>query len=295
MRFHFKKIIACLLAVCLTCSAFAGCGKNSGEESGNTAPGKGEKPQETRYITFAGHEYPINEKVPANEYDASLFRVDGSYARYGDHSLLGVDVSSFQDEIDWGEVKASGVDFVMVRVGYRGHTEGLLHEDNRFRENMANAYKAGMKIGVYFFGQAITLDEVAEEADYVLDLIEPYRDTITLPVVYDWEHAAWDTRTVGTDPEKIVDIMNYFCNRMEDAGYRSMLYINNWMAYQELDIVKIQHRDWWLAEWFVDDGNPAPTFYYKYEMLQYSSRGSVPGIPAEVDMNILFEDYTEEP
>ncbi|MBR2671215.1 MAG: hypothetical protein IKE27_03365, partial [Oscillospiraceae bacterium] len=179
MRFHFKKIIACLLAVCLTCSAFAGCGKNSGEESGNTAPGKGEKPQETRYITFAGHEYPINEEVPANEYDASLFRVDGSYARYGDHSLLGVDVSSFQDEIDWGEVKASGVDFVMVRVGYRGHTEGLLHEDNRFRENMVNAYKAGMKIGVYFFGQAITLDEVAEEADYVLDLIEPYRDTIT--------------------------------------------------------------------------------------------------------------------
>ena len=290
MQISFKKIISCLLVLCLICAASA-CGKSNDEES--QTPGKGDKPEEPRYITFAGRQYPINDNVPANEYDPALFTVENGYASYGEDSLLGVDVSSFQDEIDWGEVKASGVDFAIIRVGYRGHTEGLLHEDNRFRENMANAYKAGLKIGVYFFGQAITLDEVAEEVEYVLELIEPYRDTITLPVVYDWEHAAWDTRTVGTDPEKIVDIMNYFCNRVEDEGYMSMLYINNYMAYDELDIEKIQHRDWWLAEWFVDDENPAPTFYYKYEMLQYTSRGSVPGIPAEVDMNILFKDYSE--
>ena len=296
MRSLPRKIISSILILCLLVS-LAGCGKKKQQEispvSRSDRSDSLSEPEEQMFIEFAGHDYLVDQSVRKNEYDPALFVTDDGYLRYGDNSIVGVDVSSFQDEVDWNAVKASGVDFVIVRIGYRGHTEGLLHVDNRFRENMRNAWNAGMKIGVYFYGQAVTVEEAEEEAEYVLELLHPYDYKITLPVVYDWEHATWETRTVGTDKEVIMDCITTFCSRMAGAGYEPMVYISCYMAYAEFDLSRIKDYKWWLAEWFMDDERELPSFYYHYDMLQYSSRGQVPGIDAEVDMNIIM-DYGED-
>ena len=143
------------------------------------------------------------EGMPLNPYDRAGFSLDEkgrvTYERDGIQAKTGVDVSTYQQEIDWEAVADDGIDFAILRLGYRGYTEGGLFPDQTFQTNLRGALDAGLDVGVYFFSQAITPQEAEEEADYILSAIEGYN--ITYPIAFDWEPISPgnDARTDGLD------------------------------------------------------------------------------------------------
>ena len=232
------------------------------------------------------------ENVPKNIYDFSCLSTDEDTGlkKYNDEkngitSKMGIDVSEFQGgDIDWKQVKDSGIEFVIVRVGYRAYGEsGELVKDAMFEQNIEGALEAGLEVGVYFFSQAITPGEAVEEAEFVLDLIRPYK--ITGPVVYDTEEIKGDTaRTDGNTRQEFTNYCKVFCDTVEHAGYDSMIYANmKWMAFT-LDMEELTDYDFWYADYHELPQNP-----YDYAIWQYSETGAVPGINANVDLNIWFE------
>ena len=232
------------------------------------------------------------ENVPKNIYDFSCLStdVDTGLKKYNDEkngitSKMGIDVSEFQGgDIDWKQVKDSGIEFVIARVGYRAYGEsGELVKDAMFEQNIEGALEAGLEVGVYFFSQAITPGEAVEEAEFVLDLIRPYK--ITGPVVYDTEEIKGDTaRTDGNTRQEFTNYCKVFCDTVEHAGYDSMIYANmKWMAFT-LDMEELTDYDFWYADYHELPQNP-----YDYAIWQYSETGAVPGINANVDLNIWFE------
>ena len=232
------------------------------------------------------------ENVPKNIYDFSCLSTDEDtgFKKYNDEkngitSKMGIDVSEFQGgDIDWKQVKDSGIEFVIVRIGYRAYGEsGELVKDDMFEQNIEGALDAGLEAGVYFFSQAITPGEAVEEAEFVLDLIRPYK--ITGPVVYDTEEIKGDTaRTDGNTRQEFTNYCKVFCDTVEHAGYDSMIYANmKWMAFT-LDMEELTDYDFWYADYHELPQNP-----YDYAIWQYSETGAVPGINANVDLNIWFE------
>lgn len=232
------------------------------------------------------------ENVPKNIYDFSCLSTDEDTGlkKYNDEkngitSKMGIDVSEFQGgDIDWKQVKDSGIEFVIARVGYRAYGEsGELVKDAMFEQNIEGALEAGLEVGVYFFSQAITPGEAVEEAEFVLDLIRPYK--ITGPVVYDTEEIKGDTaRTDGNTRQEFTNYCKVFCDTVEHAGYDSMIYANmKWMAFT-LDMEELTDYDFWYADYHELPQNP-----YDYAIWQYSETGAVPGINANVDLNIWFE------
>ena len=198
-------------------------------------------------------------------------------------SRLGIDVSEYQPEVNWNQVKASGVDFVMIRLGYRGYGEkGILAEDAMFETHMKNAAAAGLDVGVYFFSQAITEEEVLEEAEFVLDRIKNYE--IKCPVVFDTEEIKFDTaRTDNLTPEEFTNNCVVFCDAMKAAGYDTMIYANmKWLAFT-LQMDKLTAYDKWYADY-----EPVPQCPYEIAMWQYTETGKVPGIEGNVDLNVWF-------
>lgn len=232
------------------------------------------------------------ENVPKNIYDFSCLSTDEDTGlkKYNDEkngitSKMGIDVSEFQGgDIDWKQMKDSGIEFVIVRVGYRAYGEsGELVKDAMFEQNIEGALEAGLEVGVYFFSQAITPGEAVEEAEFVLDLIRTYK--ITGPVVYDTEEIKGDTaRTDGNTRQEFTNYCKVFCDTVEHAGYDSMIYANmKWMAFT-LDMEELTDYDFWYADYHELPQNP-----YDYAIWQYSETGAVPGINANVDLNIWFE------
>ena len=256
-----------------------------------------ETTQETtlEFITDAnGNRVPLYGDVESAQLDAVNFlRDDKNRVYYADptvHTFTGVDVSVFQGDIDWKKVKADGIDFVMIRAGFRGYgANGTLNEDARFRENCKNALAAGLKVGVYFFSQAITQAEAVEEARFVLDIISEYN--ITYPVAYDWETIEYDSaaRTKDMTTSQITACANAFCSVIENAGYETVIYFNRELGYFNYDLSKINNYHFWLAEYF-----STPSFYYDYKIWQYTDKGSVDGINGSVDLNISLVDYSSK-
>lgn len=200
-------------------------------------------------------------------------------------SLLGVDVSIHQNDIDWAKVKESGIDFAMVRLGFRGYGTGEAQLDENYAQNINGARAAGLDAGVYFFSQAITVDEAIEEAQMVIDSIAGL--DVNYPVVYDWEIIYGDSaRTDNVPVDTLTDCCIAFCEAIKDAGYTPMIYQNKKTSMFKLDLERLNNYDFWLAEY-----NPDPTYYYDFAMWQYTSEGSVPGIKGNVDINISFKDY----
>ena len=145
----------------------------------------------------------LEPTVPENSYDPAGFYEEGGFKRYKSEDTLasvGVDVSSHQQEIDWELVAANGVEFAMIRVGYRGYTEGEIQSDDYFVQNIEGARAAGLDVGVYFFSQALDEQEAIDEANYVLEQIKPY--SLSYPVIFDWEDIEADARTDGMDSPK---------------------------------------------------------------------------------------------
>ncbi len=215
---------------------------------------------------------------------------DGVVSYLGEGAMLrrGIDVSDHQGEIDWQAVAASGIDFAMVRVGWRGYGQGTLNEDERFRENIEGAQAAGLDVGVYFFSQAVSVLEAAEEAVYTAHLLENY--TLDLPVFFDWEFIGTEpARTDGTSTETITAACTEFCSLLRGEGFQVGVYTYIPAVYQHYDLNALSG----LMVWMGDLGT-WPEFYYEHDIWQYSITGSVPGIEGDVDLDVMFLRIAEE-
>jgi len=247
-----------------------------------------------RYLKAASSVVPIDPHIPTLRHDPSLFmKDDNGFITYNDPSVpvyFGVDVSVWQGNIDWKKLKEEGVYFAFIRAGYRGYEGGTLNKDANFENNIRGALDAGIKVGVYFFSQALNADEGQEEAKFLLELIKDY--PVTFPVVFDWETVASEkARTNGLDTQSLCQAANAFCLAIEDAGYIPMIYSNQTLSLLNYDLNRIQAYDFWYAEY----GNEQPTYYYDFDIWQYSSSGRLAGVPdAYVDLNISFVDYSKK-
>ena len=200
--------------------------------------------------------------------------------------FAGVDVSEHQGEIDWAAVASDGIDFAIIRAGYRGYGErGTLVEDARFRENMAGALDAGLDVGVYFFSQAVNEDEAAEEAEFLLALLADYPpDSVTLPVFFDWEDISHDdARTDGLDGETVTRCAEVFCERIAEAGYRPGIYAYRYLAYFSYDLPRLRDAALWVGAL-----GASSDFYYAHEFWQNAVAGGVKGIAGDVDRDYWF-------
>ncbi|HJC89348.1 MAG TPA: glycoside hydrolase family 25 protein [Candidatus Mediterraneibacter excrementigallinarum] len=288
-------VLVCLLLLAI--SAAGGQRKAEKKEQDSATGIRIEEKDGKEYFIFQdvkenSYRAELLENVPKNIYDFSCLSTDEDtgFKKYNDEkngitSKMGIDVSEFQGgDIDWKQVKDSGIEFVIVRIGYRAYGEsGELVKDDMFEQNIEGALDAGLEAGVYFFSQAITPGEAVEEAEFVLDLIRPYK--ITGPVVYDTEEIKGDTaRTDGNTRQEFTNYCKVFCDTVEHAGYDSMIYANmKWMAFT-LDMEELTDYDFWYADYHELPQNP-----YDYTIWQYSETGAVPGINANVDLNIWFE------
>lgn len=218
-----------------------------------------------------------------NPYGAEDFQYDGMYLTcLSGESVLGIDVSYHQGDIDWQQVKESGVGFAMIRIGYRGYETGLINEDIKARANYQGAKAAGLKVGVYFFSQAIYPSEAIAEALYTLHFIKDWE--LDMPVVYDWETVSGDARTDGLDARTITDCTNLFCSIVEKAGYESMVYFNTYQGKNLLHLAELVEYPFWLALY-----QDRMTYPYKVDMWQYSCTGRVNGIEGDVDLNLWLK------
>ena len=246
------------------------------------------KEPEPEYITYRDQQLLVVEGLDKNTYDPEAFTTDSQgwvqYEKDGQRAALGIDVSVYQGEIDWQAVAGSGIDFAMIRVGYRGYgTEGNMRGDTQFVNNVQGALDAGLDVGIYYFSQAITVEEARQEAAYVIEQIAPYR--ITYPVVFDWErqnYAGSRTQTIP-DTDLLCSMANAFCADIEAAGYEAMIYFYQNLAYNNLDLSQLLDYPFWLAQY-----TDYPSFYYDFDMWQYTSSGKVPGISGNVDLNLRF-------
>lgn len=236
---------------------------------------------------------PINDDLKKSDFDSEniLIGENGirTYEPDGENiSFLGIDVSSYQGDINWNKVRTFGVDYAIVRLGYRGYGTGEIRIDNSYHENMKGAISAGIPVGVYFYSQAITVEEAIEEAETVIENIEKY--DISYPVVFDMEEIYDDdARTNSLSQTERTDITIAFCDRIKEAGYTPMVYGNiRWMIIH-LDLSRLEDYDKWFAQYFKQ-----PFFPYAFSMWQYTARGEIDGVPNEVDLNMGFIDYSQQ-
>ncbi len=230
--------------------------------------------------------------VPRHTIDfANDVRLEDGFKHYyidGERqNLTGIDVSYHQGDIDWEAVKADGVDFAMLRVGYRGYETGNINVDEKFHEYAQGALDAGLDIGVYFYSQAVSADEAIKEAEFVLAEISGYE--IMYPVVFDWEIVGeMSARTNSVTYETLNQCATAFCNRIARGGHIPMIYSVKRMALMKLDLSRLEGFDFWLAEY-----REEPEFPYEFTMWQYASDGHVDGIEGEVDLNMSLVDYSK--
>lgn len=248
-----------------------------------------EAAQRPNEFFYSGDWFPVAQGVAKSPYDNMLFHYGGDdRMHYGDGSVpywIGVDVSSWQKEIDWNAVAADGIDFAMLRLGYRGYSVGNLNIDAYFDANLQGATAAGLDVGVYFFSQALSEAEAREEAQYLLAHLGSTQ--LTYPVVFDWELVT-DRRGRANrlDTDTLVACANAFCDEIRAAGYTPMVYFNLYTAYNRYDLSRLNCQDFWCAEY-----RETPQFYYDSKMWQYTDSGRVNGINGSVDMNISFVNY----
>ena len=234
---------------------------------------------------------PIRDDLQKNDYVLENLNIleDGEVQYMQDGQVVshkGIDVSKHQGNIDWTKVAADGVEFAFIRVGLRGYgTEGKLVEDEYFEQNVKGALQAGIKVGVYFYSQAITDEELLEEANLVLEKVKPYN--IELPIVFDVEKVSGGKgRANELSVEERTRLTALFCQTIQDAGYKPMIYHNMEMGTLMLDLGQLEQYDKWFAYYNDDQYYPNA-----YKVWQYSEKGAVDGINEEVDLNIWFGDF----
>lgn len=197
-------------------------------------------------------------------------------------SKSGIDVSKWNGTIDWDKVKNAGVQFAIIRAGYRGSVTGSLVQDICFDANMKGAAAADVPVGVYFFTQATNEVEAVEEASAVLEWIRTYE--VVYPIFIDTEGAGGNGRADSLDAETRTLVCEAFCRTIENAGYKAGVYASrNWLN-NNLQTDRLENYYTWLAEY-----RSVPLYQGYYHVWQYTSRGSVDGIEGNVDLDILYE------
>lgn len=288
----FRPLTVVIILICLAVLAAVGWGVATGisklSEYGNSAKiGTSEEPsadlEDESEQPDSGPD-PM-EALPKNTYSKDGFYEFGGIKRYykaGVTGTAGIDVSSYQGEIDWQAVRDAGIDFAMIRVGYRGYATGELDLDNCYEDNVQGALEAGVQVGVYFFSQALTEEEAVEEAEFVLKQIDGY--DIQYPVIFDWEEMdAVQARTDEMNMLLLTSCALAFCQTIEEAGYEAGIYFNQTYGYQQLNLPSLQDYVFWLAQY-----EDTPSFVYDFQIWQYTNEGTVPGIEEKVDLNIAF-------
>lgn len=226
----------------------------------------------TYYYDPATHQ-PVtgNQVIQGNVY---TFGADGALNR----TSRGIDVSKFQGTIDWNAVKADGITFAIIRCGYRGYGTGALVEDSTYRRNIQGAINAGLRVGVYFYSQAINEAEAVEEASMVLSLVSGY--SLPLGVYYDTESVAGGRANAISAAQRTACAVA-FCETIRNAGYSAGVYSYASWFYNALNFANISKYNIWIAQY-----RDTLSFSYKYNIWQYTGSGSVNGISTAVDMNI---------
>lgn len=231
--------------------------------------------------------FPISETLAKHNYLPSNFiPTDEGFLEYYDNGELishkGIDVSRYQEKIEWDKVAQEGIEYAFIRLGIRGYTEGDILEDETFTYNIEGALDNGIEAGVYFFTQATSLEEAKEEAQYVLDALEPYN--VTYPVVLDVEAVTSNNaRTADLTKEERTEYCIAFCDMIRQAGYTPMIYGNLKTFMLLLDLEQLEEYDKWFAHYDTEVYYP-----YDFKVWQYTDKGKVEGIDGEVDINISF-------
>ena len=264
-----KMILLLLLAVTLW-----GCGKAPAQEIPTETTQA--VPPTTEATTVA-----TTEALPV----ALEFGYDGDYLTcLNAESVLGIDVSSFQKEIDWEQVAEAGVEFVMIRVGFRGYGQaGSLIEDKYVQANYEGAKQAGLKVGGYFFSQATSEEEAIEEAEYVLELTKNW-DT-DMPFGFDWESHTEEYRTWNVDTDTLTACTKAFCQAMAEQGQDVLIYVNPVDSPKQLHWEELSQYGLWLGQYGETLDYPQTV-----SMWQYTNEGNVPGIRGNVDINLYFQE-----
>lgn len=206
---------------------------------------------------------------------------------------FGIDVSAYQNRasetktIDWNAAANDGVEFAMVRIGFRGTSTGAINADEYYAQNIDGAMAAGIETGVYFFAQAITVEEAIEEADFVIELLRDHE--INGPVAYDWEMHNSQYRVYGTTPEMATACAVAFCKRIAEAGYTPMIYAGTYVSYIKYDQGAIAPYLSWYPEYKSASSEKLyPTIRYQMDYWQYTSSCTVAGVSGRVDANLQF-------
>ena len=221
--------------------------------------------------------------LPTNPYGFNDFQFQGDYLTcLAGPSVLGIDVSSFQGDIDWEQVRQAGIEFVIIRIGGRSYgEEGNLYDDDNAYSNYIGAREAGLQVGVYFFSQAISAEEAREEALFVLERTEGWE--LDFPIVYDWEYISDTARTANVDQRTLTDCTLAFCRAIEKADREAMVYFNPTQVNKRFYLEELLGYHFWLAMY-----SDRMTFPHKVDMWQYTCEGTVPGIEGPVDINLYF-------
>lgn len=196
------------------------------------------------------------------------------------NTLNGIDVSEFQSNVDWKRVKAAGIDFAIVRAGYRGKSYGNLVKDSKFEQHISGAITSGIKVGAYMFSEAVNYAEGAEEARYLVSLAKSY--DIKLPLVVDTEYQS-NARSNGISVAARTDAIKGFCETIQLLGYTPMIYASTSWLNNNLDMSKLNNYKVWVAQYY-----DRVTYKGNYEFWQYTSKGRVDGINGNVDMNYWY-------
>jgi len=227
-----------------------------------------------------------------NSYNPDGFTIeDGFMAYYNDEgekiSHVGVDLSYHNEKVDWDALAASPVEFVMLRCGYRGYTEGGLVKDEKFDQYAKEANAHGLKLGVYFFTQAINEEEAIAEAEYVINLIEDYE--ISYPVAFDTElvdDSEARTNQAELTKEDLSNICIAFCERIKEEGYYPLIYASENWCRRRLDMTMLTDYEFWAPQYLEEND-----FLYDFTIWQYTESGDAPGVDGPCDLNVSMVDY----
>lgn len=234
----------------------------------------------------------ISPYLPKQDYDFTRLVCQSNLMKYyvdgKQVSYVGADISKYQDYVDFVKLKKAGVNYVMLRVGARGYGSGQIVLDEYFADNIKRATDAGLEIGVYFFSQAISVEEAVEEANLVLQSIGEYK--ITYPIAFDMEYIENDkARIEDLSKADKTTITKAFLDTIKNAGYTPMIYGNKEWLIKQIDMSKLTAYDVWLSQ-----QEDVPDYPYQFTMWQYTKSANIDGIAGYANLNISFIDYSEK-
>lgn len=235
----------------------------------------------------------ISPYLTKNTYDFTNLEEKAHIKRYLENgrnvSYVGVDISKDTGDIKFDSMKATGVDYVMVKAGARGYSTGQIVPDPKFEEYVQGALDADIQVGVYFISEAISVDEVVEETNFVLQKMAPFQQRIKYPVVFQMGFTPnAESRIDGVNRNDRTTFAVTFLEAVKAAGYVPMIYGNKEWLVKEIDLTKLTAFDVWLA-----DESDMPDYPYRFSMWQYSTKGVLNGIEGDADLNISFINYAE--